>query len=137
MKAAAATDIARDGEDVGGPHIASARRASGCEDHRTNNAEPCDVSPLCGPLAPSAYFFRQANPTRTRNPANSVLIQSTFVRVCCPTATTLIEMKQLCGVAKARRFGIAATMSCRLDVAAIMISAFDSRACEMSQPYCF
>jgi hypothetical protein len=27
------------------------------------------------------------------------LIQSTFVRVCCPTATTLIEMKQLCGVA--------------------------------------
>ena len=30
-----------------------------------------------------------------------MLIQSTFVRVCCPTATTLIEMKQLCGVAKA------------------------------------
>src|SRR5437016_11434610 len=89
MKAAAATDIARDGEDVGGPHIASARRASGCEDHRTNNAELCDVSPLRGPLAPSAYFFRQANPTRARNPANSVLIQSTFVRVCCPTATTL------------------------------------------------
>jgi hypothetical protein len=66
-----------------------------------------------------------------------VLIQSTFVRVCCPTATTLIEMKQLCGVAKARSFGIAATMSYRLDVAAIIISAFDSRACEMSQPYCF
>src|SRR6266446_7479945 len=69
MKAAAATDIARDGEDVGGPHIASARRASGCEDHRTNNAELCDVSPLRGPLAPSAYFFRQANPPRGRKPA--------------------------------------------------------------------
>jgi hypothetical protein len=27
------------------------------------------------------------------------LIHSTFVRVRCPTATTLIEMKQLCGVA--------------------------------------
>jgi hypothetical protein len=27
------------------------------------------------------------------------LIQSTFVRVSCPTATTLIEIKQLCGVA--------------------------------------
>ena len=26
-----------------------------------------------------------------------MLIQSTFVRVRCPTATTLIEMKQLCG----------------------------------------
>jgi hypothetical protein len=46
-------------------------------------------------------------------------------------------MKQLCGVAKARSFGIAATMSYRLDVAAIMISPCDSRACEMSQPYCF
>jgi hypothetical protein len=79
--------------------IASARRASGCEDHRTNNAELCHVSPLGGPLAPSAYFFRLQNPTRARNPANSVLIQSTFVLVRCPTATTLIEMKQLCGVA--------------------------------------
>jgi hypothetical protein len=28
-----------------------------------------------------------------------VLIKSTFFLVRCPTATTLIEMKQLCGVA--------------------------------------